>query len=64
MNDNPRIHALELTPHEMRNVVDPVACPRPAGGATLHDAYTLHYAGPNQTDQIRRALILKALEPP
>ena len=64
MNDNPRIHALELTPGEMRNVVDPVACPLPAGGATLHDAYTLHYTGPNQTGQKRRALILKAqIEP-
>ena len=64
MNDNPRIHALELTPEEMGNVVDPVACPLPAGGAALHDSYTLHYAGPNQTDGERRALILKAqIEP-
>lgn len=41
--------------------VDPaqaVACPLPAGGATIHHYHTLHYSGMNQTDQARRALVL------
>lgn len=35
-----------------------VACPVDAGGATVHHCRTLHYAGPNQTQRIRRALVL------
>lgn len=35
-----------------------VACPLPLGGATVHAGRTLHYAGPNRTDEPRRALIL------
>lgn len=35
-----------------------VACPIPAGGATIHNGRTLHYAGPNATDGPRRALIM------
>jgi ectoine hydroxylase-related dioxygenase (phytanoyl-CoA dioxygenase family) len=35
-----------------------VACPLPAGGATIHNGRTLHYAGPNATDGPRRALIM------
>lgn len=35
-----------------------VACPLPLGGATAHHPVTLHYTGPNQTDQYRRAWIL------
>jgi hypothetical protein len=35
-----------------------VACPIPAGGATLHHPLTLHYAGPNRSDDYRRAWIL------
>jgi hypothetical protein len=41
--------------------VDPsaaVACPLPAGGATMHTPLTVHAAGPNQTDRVRRAWIL------
>ena len=60
MNGDPRITALELVPEMTDRVVDPVPCPIPAGGATLHDAYTLHYTGPNTSDVDRRALILKA----
>ncbi len=64
MNNDPRIHALELTPETMSHVVDPVPCPLPPGGATIHDAHTLHYAGPNLTGGDRRALIIKAqIEP-
>lgn len=35
-----------------------VACPLPAGGATFHHARTLHFTGPNLTDQPRRAYIV------
>jgi hypothetical protein len=35
-----------------------VACPLPAGGATVHSGRTLHYTGPNFTDEPRRALIM------
>lgn len=35
-----------------------VACPLPAGGATIHSGRTLHYTGPNHTDEPRRALIM------
>jgi phytanoyl-CoA hydroxylase len=34
-----------------------VACPVPAGGATFHHCRTLHYSGPNTTDQTRRAMV-------
>ncbi len=34
-----------------------MACPVPAGGATFHDARTLHYTGPNCSSEPRRALI-------
>ena len=39
-------------------VVDPVPCPLAPGGATVHSGRTLHYAGPNTTDEPRRALIM------
>jgi ectoine hydroxylase-related dioxygenase (phytanoyl-CoA dioxygenase family) len=35
-----------------------VACELPPGGATIHSSRTLHYAGPNTTDEPRRAYIL------
>jgi ectoine hydroxylase-related dioxygenase (phytanoyl-CoA dioxygenase family) len=41
-----------------------VACELPPGGATLHDSRTLHYAGPNTTDEPRRAYILTFRAPP
>ena len=34
-----------------------VACPVPAGVATIHDCKTLHYAGPNRTSSGRPAFI-------
>jgi ectoine hydroxylase-related dioxygenase (phytanoyl-CoA dioxygenase family) len=37
---------------------DPVACPLPPGGITIHRNRTAHYAGPNTSDVPRRALIL------
>ena len=39
-------------------VVDPVPCPLPPGGATVHSGRTVHYAGPNTTEEPRRALIM------
>lgn len=55
---DPRIHGLELL--DTAVLVDPVACPLPAGGITIHLNRTAHYAGPNKTDIPRRALILGA----
>jgi len=40
------------------------AVPCPAGSATLHHSYMMHYAGPNLTDQARRAYILVFYKPP
>jgi ectoine hydroxylase-related dioxygenase (phytanoyl-CoA dioxygenase family) len=70
----PRSHQQEVLPHQPignnervigLEVVDParvtqgsVTCPIPAGSATLHHGRTLHYTGPNQSDQPRRAYIL------
>lgn len=54
IKNDPRIHGLEA------DQVDPgevVACPIPAGAATVHHCRTLHYAGPNLTAEPRRAYI-------
>lgn len=51
-----RVHGLELVEGQVDTSVA-VACPIPAGGVTIHANRTLHYAGPNQTDQPRRAYI-------
>jgi hypothetical protein len=45
----------------MTHDVDPtkaVACPLPVGSATAHHPLTLHYTGPNQSDDYRRVWIL------
>ena len=55
INDDPRIHGLEV---DAVDVSTAVACPIPAGGATIHHNRTLHYAGPNDSDVPRRAYIL------
>jgi hypothetical protein len=55
---DPRVHGLELERSAKDSVRRPVPCPIPAGGCTIHDGYTLHYAGPNRSDIPRRALIL------
>ncbi|MAX25891.1 MAG: phytanoyl-CoA dioxygenase [Phycisphaeraceae bacterium] len=54
-----RVHGLEVC-DPMVDTSHAVACPIPAGGATLHGNRTLHYAGPNRSDQPRRALIIMA----
>jgi len=52
---DPRVHGLEVDEFDRSEVVP---CPIPAGGVTIHHCRTLHYAGPNQTDEPRRAYIL------
>lgn len=63
INNDPRIHGLELHPDEMHRVENPVACPLPPGGATFHGGYMMHYTAPNRSDIPRRALILSAAVP-
>jgi hypothetical protein len=53
---NPDSHGLVLADTEAPRTAVP--CPLPPGGATVHTSRTLHYAGPNRTDQPRRALIM------
>jgi hypothetical protein len=60
--DDPRIHAIECI-----GSFDPataVVCPLPAGGATVHDGRTLHFAGPNVSNEPRFAYILAFEIPP
>jgi ectoine hydroxylase-related dioxygenase (phytanoyl-CoA dioxygenase family) len=64
MNNDPRIHALELAPEERYRTAAFVSCPLPAGGATFHGPYMLHHTGPNRSSIPRRALILNAGLPP
>jgi len=61
INNDPRIHGLEADAAYTSNAV---ACPLPPGGATIHTNRTLHYAGPNRTDEPRRAYILLFGVPP
>jgi hypothetical protein len=64
IGDDPRIHGLELEPDAVPDLRSAVACPLPAGGATIHGPYMLHYTGPNTTAGPRRAIILNASLPP
>jgi hypothetical protein len=57
INDDPRIHGLEVLEAD---VMQAIACPLPAGGATIHHNRTLHYTGPNVSNGHRRALIIGA----
>jgi ectoine hydroxylase-related dioxygenase (phytanoyl-CoA dioxygenase family) len=61
INNNPHIHGLEV---DAAHTTTAVACPLPAGGATVHSNRTLHYAGANHTDEPRRAYILLFGVPP
>jgi len=61
IGNDPRVHGLELIDDSV--IQDKVACPLPAGGATIHRNRTAHYAGPNLTGQPRRALVLSATLP-
>ena len=40
-----------------------VACPLPAGGATVHDSGTLHFTPANRSDRPRRAYIFNYADP-
>ena len=51
---DPAVHGLEADGFDSAGAVP---CPLPAGGATVHDARTLHYTGPNHSDSPRRACI-------
>jgi ectoine hydroxylase-related dioxygenase (phytanoyl-CoA dioxygenase family) len=64
INNDPRIHGLELHPEGEVHIRDAVCCPLPAGGATFHGPYMLHHTGPNRSQIPRRALILNASLPP
>lgn len=66
INNDPRVHGLELkpSPEAEQLIRQAVACPLPAGGATIHGGRMLHYAGPNRTDKPRRAYIMSYALPP
>ncbi len=64
INNDPRIHGLELHPSEIQRCSAAVRCPLPPGGATFHGPYMLHHTGPNRSLIPRRALILNAGLPP
>jgi ectoine hydroxylase-related dioxygenase (phytanoyl-CoA dioxygenase family) len=61
--NNPNIIALEVDEGHV-NSSQAVACPLPAGGATIHHARTLHYTSGNNSDEPRRAFILTVGTPP
>jgi ectoine hydroxylase-related dioxygenase (phytanoyl-CoA dioxygenase family) len=44
-------------------VTDPVVCPLSLGGATVHGNRTVHYTGPNRSEEPRRALIMSFASP-
>jgi ectoine hydroxylase-related dioxygenase (phytanoyl-CoA dioxygenase family) len=60
IGNDPRVHGLEA---EGVDVASAVACPIPAGSATIHVGRTLHYTGPNRSTGPRRAYILGAGAP-
>ena len=64
INDDPRIHGLELHPDDWHHVANVATCPLPPGGATFHGPYMLHHTGANRSQIPRRALILNAALPP
>jgi ectoine hydroxylase-related dioxygenase (phytanoyl-CoA dioxygenase family) len=58
INNNPKVHGLELAPEASENLSNPRICPLPAGGATFHPSRTLHFTAANHSDRPRRALIM------
>lgn len=62
IGNDPAVHGLEIVPGAA-DVSNPVACPLPTGGATVHGAQTLHYTGGNTTDTTRRAYIIAGATP-
>jgi ectoine hydroxylase-related dioxygenase (phytanoyl-CoA dioxygenase family) len=57
-NNNPRIHGLEVN-NSSEFTKNIVSCPLPSGGATFHHCRTLHYTGPNRSNEPRRAYTLQ-----
>lgn len=57
IGNDPAVHGLEVDDPEL-HAPYAVACPVPAGGCTMHAAYTLHYAAANTSVHPRRAYIL------
>jgi ectoine hydroxylase-related dioxygenase (phytanoyl-CoA dioxygenase family) len=57
-NNNPRIHGLEVD-HPSEHTKNIVSCPLSNGGATFHHCRTLHYTGPNRSNELRRAYTLQ-----
>lgn len=57
-NNNPRIHGLEIDQPD-EHAKNAVSCPLPSGGATFHHCRTLHYTGPNRSNETRRAYTLQ-----
>lgn len=62
VNDDPKREAIECIGEFDKSAG--VACPLPAGGATLHAGRTLHYSSPNRTAAPRYAYILVFETPP
>jgi hypothetical protein len=62
MGGDPRSHALECI--DGFDPAQAVACPLVAGSCTIHTHRTLHYAGPNNSDQFRLAYALLFDVPP
>ncbi|MEX0745273.1 MAG: phytanoyl-CoA dioxygenase family protein [Phycisphaeraceae bacterium] len=63
INNDPRVHGLELRPDQLHLTENAVACPLGPGGATVHGGYMMHYAPANRSEIPRRALILSAAAP-
>ena len=61
IDHNPKIEGLVCDEVDLTKAV---ACPLPAGGATIHHTRTLHYAAGNSGDEHRRAYILEFQNPP
>jgi hypothetical protein len=57
-----RVHGLEFA--ESVDTSAAVACPLPAGGATVHFCRTFHFTGANGTDEPRRAYVMSFGVPP
>jgi ectoine hydroxylase-related dioxygenase (phytanoyl-CoA dioxygenase family) len=57
IGNNPLVPGLEVVPGSF-DLSRVVACELPAGGATFHRDRTLHYTGPNRSDDFRRAYIV------
>lgn len=55
IGNDPRVHGLEAVNPDLDGAV---SCPLEPGSVTIHHNRMLHYAGPNLTDEHRRAYIM------